>query len=306
MPVERVSRDAWKRRALPEGRLPLRMIDRSLSEKGENAMRLWYQSLTRPEAWPAYSATLRRMLESAADPGTEIAIHGIRNRGGIGDQYRSLEFIETIEVLENVQRAEAEGFDAILLGNIADPGLRAAREMVSIPVLGLCESALFTACQMGATVGLVVSNDKHHGKIVENVTLYGLTTRVSAIERMQVDRLVDLDAAFSPGPVRQRILDQFMDAATRCVERGAEVVIPAVGVAMVLLADAGIVDAGRGAPVLNGSIALLKAGETAVKMHRLMGGRYASRRGAYAQPPPGQIAELRAAYGSIFPSIKAG
>lgn len=269
-------------------------------------MRLWYQSLTRPEAWPAYNATLRRMLDAAADPGTHIDIHGITKRGGIGDQYRSLEFIETIEVLENVTRAEAEGYDAVLLGNIADPGLRAAREMVSIPVLGLCESALFTACQMGATIGMVVSNDKHHGKIVENVLLHGLSNRVVAIERMQVDRLVDLDAAFGPGEARSRILDQFHIATTRCVERGAEVVIPAVGVAMVLLADAGIVEAGRGAPVLNGAIALLKNAEAAVKLDRLMGGRFTSRRGAYGQPPVMQIAELRGAYGDIFPKLQAG
>lgn len=268
-------------------------------------MRLWYQSLTRPEAWPAYSAALRRTLTQAADPGTEIAIHGITRRGGIGDQYRSLEFIETIEVLENVQRAQAEGFDAVLLGNIADPGLRAAREIANIPVLGLCESALLTACQMGASVGLVVSNDKHHAKILENVTTYGLTSRVAAVERMRVDRLVDLDAAFGEGETRQRILDQFAAAATRCVERGAEVVIPAVGVAMVLLAEAGITDAGGGAPVLNGSIALLKAGEAAVKLNRLMGGRFTSRRGAYAQPPAAQIEELRRHYGPIFPHIQA-
>ncbi|MFC7542707.1 hypothetical protein ACFQU2_29005 [Siccirubricoccus deserti] len=83
--------------------------------------------MTRPDAWPAYSAALRRLLSTAADPGTEFAVHGITRRGGIGDQYRSLEFIETIEVLENATRAEAEGFDAVLLGNIADPGLRQAR-----------------------------------------------------------------------------------------------------------------------------------------------------------------------------------
>lgn len=268
-------------------------------------MRLWYQSLTRPEAWPAYNAALRRILQNAADPGTEIEIHGITRRGGIGDQYRSLEFIETIEVLDNVARAEAEGFDAVLLGNIADPGLRAAREMATIPVLGLCESALMWGCQMGASVGLVVSNDKHHNKIVENVAIYGMGARVAAVERMQVDRLVDLDAAFGPGETRQRILDQFTDAAARCVARGAEVVIPAVGVAMVLLAEAGITEAGGGAPVLNGSVALLKAGETAVKLNRLMGGRFTSRRGAYAQPPASQIEELRKHYGAIFPNIQA-
>ena len=53
-------------------------------------MRLWYQSLTRPDAWPAYSAALRRLIDTAADPGTTVEIHGIGGRGGVGDQYRSL------------------------------------------------------------------------------------------------------------------------------------------------------------------------------------------------------------------------
>ncbi len=257
-------------------------------------MRLWYQSLTRAEAWPAYTAALRRMLAAAADPGTEVLIRGIAGRGGIGDQYRSLEFVETIEVLENVARAEAEErCDAVLLGNIADPGLRPAREMASVPVLGLCETALLTACQMGASTGLVVANEKHRTRVLDNVALYGLGARVAAVEVMRVDRLLDLDAAFAEGPARQSVLAGFRAAAEACVARGAEVVIPAAGVAMVLLA-----------PVLNAAVALLKAGEAAVKLDRLMGGRFTSRRGAYAQPPPGQIAELRQAYGgAIFPRV---
>ncbi|MBM3587030.1 MAG: hypothetical protein FJX33_04315 [Alphaproteobacteria bacterium] len=58
-------------------------------------------------------------------------------------------------------RADAEGFDAVLLGNIVDPGLRIGREIAGIPVLGLCEASLLTACQMGAAIGIVFSNDKH-------------------------------------------------------------------------------------------------------------------------------------------------
>ena len=53
-------------------------------------MKLWYQSLTRPGAWPTYAKALRRLLDATTDPGTEIAIHGIEQRGGIGDQYRYL------------------------------------------------------------------------------------------------------------------------------------------------------------------------------------------------------------------------
>ncbi|MGG5811117.1 aspartate/glutamate racemase family protein [Falsiroseomonas sp. CW058] len=269
-------------------------------------MKLWYQSLTRPDAWPEYQAALLRVLARAADPGTQVDVHGIEQRGGVGDQYRRLEFIETIEVLDNVARAEAEGYDAVLLGNIADPGLRTAREMATIPVVGLCETSLFTACQMGVSVGLVVSNDKHFSRVQENVALYGMTTRVVAVERMAVDRLVDLDEAFREGAVRDRILGQFHAAAEACVARGAEVVIPAVGVAMVLLAEAGIHETVKDTPVLCGPMALVQAGQAAVKLHGLMGGRFASRRGAYAQPPAGQIEELRRYYGPVYPKVRPG
>ena len=87
-------------------------------------MRLWYQSMTRPTAWAAYNEALRAVLDAAKDSRTTIEVHGSEKRGGVGDQYRYLEFIEAREVLENVERATREGFDAFLIGNIADPGLR--------------------------------------------------------------------------------------------------------------------------------------------------------------------------------------
>jgi len=266
-------------------------------------MKLWYQSLTRASAWPEYNRVLRRTLDRVADPGTEIVVHGIAKRGGVGDQYRSLEFVETIEVLENVARAEAEGYDAVLLGNVADPGLREAREIADIPVLGLCETSLHVACLMGASFGLVGSNEKHRARILENVVRYRLEHRLAAFERMTLERLPDLDLAFTEGAVRTRILGEFRAAAEACAAAGAEVVIPAVGVVMALVAEAGIDEARPGTPILNGIVALVKMGETAVRMRRLMGGRFTSRRAAYAQPPAGLIRELRHFYGPVFPRV---
>ncbi|MSQ20434.1 MAG: hypothetical protein EXR39_12960 [Betaproteobacteria bacterium] len=120
-----------------------------LSNGQDFPMRLWYQSLTRPTAWVAYNEALRAVLDAAKDAGTTIEVHGIERRGGIGDQYRYLEFIETGEVLENVERATHEGFDAFLIGNIADPGLREAREITDMPVLGLGELSVHLANMMG-------------------------------------------------------------------------------------------------------------------------------------------------------------
>jgi hypothetical protein len=48
----------------------------------------------------------------------------------------------------------------------------------------------------------------------------------------------------------------------------------------------------------------VKLGEMAVKLDRLMGGRFTSKRLCYAPPPPDQIAELRRHYGdTIYPTV---
>jgi allantoin racemase len=124
-------------------------------------MKIWYQSMTKVSAWPAYNVALREVISSVCDAGTEFEVHGIEGAGGVGDQYRYLEFIETQEVLANVERATREGFDAFLIGNIADPGLREARE------------------------------------ITENFRRYGHTHMLHSARSMQMVRLVDLDDGFS-------------------------------------------------------------------------------------------------------------
>ncbi len=264
-------------------------------------MRLWYQSMTRPQAWPGYNARLRQVLATACDPGTEIEVHGITVRGGVGDQYRYLEFIETQEVLDNVQRATREGFDAFLIGNIGDPGLREARELTSIPVLGLCETSALLACSMGANFSLVTGNAKHAPKIVENIGRYGLRDRLHSVERMTVERLVDLDAGFSDPAVRAKLREEFLTAARRASEAGAEVVIPAVGVLMTLLAEEEIFSVDQTVPILNGVYALVKSGEAAVRTRALMKGNWTSKRAMYAPPPPSQMEEIRAYYGDVYP-----
>ena len=42
-------------------------------------------------------------------------------------------------------------------------------------------------------------------------------------------------------------------------------------------------------PILNGITNLVKLGETAVKLNRMMGGRFTSKKCVYAPPPPDQI-----------------
>lgn len=260
--------------------------------------------MSRQEAWGEYNKALRRILDRVKDPDTEIEVHGITKRGGLADQFHYLDYLESGEVMENVQIATKRGFDAFLIGNIGDPGIHACREITTMPVLGLCETALHTACLMGNNFSLVTINEKFTPRIIDNVHRYKLERRLVAVNRMTIDRINDLDEGFTKASARKRIFDQFMRAADANVEQGAEVIIAAGGVVMALLAEFGVHQAAKNTPILNGIVSLVKIGEAAVKMNRIMGGTFLSKRLYYAPPGSDQINEIRKYYGDVYPTVK--
>jgi allantoin racemase len=146
-----------------------------------NAMRLCYQSLARENQATLYGAALRNIVASCADPGTGIDIHGIAEAAGIGVHYRLLEHHDTREVIYNAIRAEKEGYDAFLVGNISDAGLAEVREVVNIPCLGM-----HLACMMGANFGLVMISRKWSARVLENVRRYGLEHRLAGAEKAEI------------------------------------------------------------------------------------------------------------------------
>ncbi len=264
-------------------------------------IRLWYQSLSRDGAWTPYRDTLRRSLDAIKDPETEIHIAGTTRTGGVADQYRYLELLATVEVLENCQRAVREGYDAFLIGNIADPGLVQAREIANIPVLGLCDTAMHAACLMGASFGFVTLNEKYGPKLRENAARAGLSSRLAGVGRMDLDRILDMNAGFADPARRQELAEAFLDVAD--TPEAPEVVIAGGGVMMALLAEAGVTRTRKGATVLNGVLSLVKMAEAAVRMDRLLGGAFTSKRLTAAPPGPDQIAEIRRFCGDVYPTV---
>src|SRR5262245_30231421 len=113
-------------------------------------MGLWYQSLgvSRRSKDGPYVQALNKVVARAAAPGTTVDVFGLSEGRAVADQYRYLEHLDTQEILDNGLKAEREGYDAFLIGNIFEPGLHALRELINIPVLGLCESSVHVACLM--------------------------------------------------------------------------------------------------------------------------------------------------------------
>jgi allantoin racemase len=268
-------------------------------------MRLFCQSLgvTRRSTSGAYAARLSAILARAASPGTTVELRGLTEGRAIADQYRYLEYLDTAEILDNGLTAERDGYDAFLIGNIFEPGLHVLRELLNIPVLGLCESSVFVACLMGTSFSVVNVNPKFERCVTENISSYGLSGRLVSIDRMQVERPAVFDRAFEDRAVRDGIIEQFRGAARRGLEKGAETVIPAGGIVMTLLAESGMHEI-DGAPVVNGLYALVKIGELTASLKTLTG-HFTSKRMTYAPPSGTLLDDIRRTYGShIYPEAR--
>lgn len=265
-------------------------------------MKLFYQSMgvARRSSSGLYAQSLSQLLTRSAAPGTAVDVHGLSAGAAIADQYRYLEYLDTQEILSNGLRAEQEGYDAVLIGNIFDPGLHELREALNIPVLGLCECSIHLACMMGPGFSIVNVNPKFVRKVTENIARAGLAQRLVSIEHMQVERGAVLDSAFEDDTVRQMVVDQFSAAARRGIAKGAEVVIPAGGIVMSILAKSAVHAIDK-APIVNGVIGLLKVAELAVQIKQLTG-VFTSKAMMYAPPTGALLRDIRQAYGAnLYP-----
>ncbi len=276
-------------------------------------MKLWYQSFIRPidhdnkpvatlEMTP-FGGMLRKLLDSCASPGTEIHIEGQKNSSGFGVHYRFLEYNDTREVIYNAIRAEKEGYDAYIVGNISDAGLREAREMVNIPVLGVCESTLHFACIMGVTFGLITISEKWTPRLLENVRRYGLDSRLAGVEALDTSPL-ELKKAVHDKSLRDGVISDIMAAAKRLLKKGAEVIVPAGGDVVVFLADQKIYQL-EGAPIIVSHAAVVKMAEAAVRMREAMGGVFTAKHLQYAAPTGDFLKRVRDFYGpDVYPGAK--
>lgn len=74
---------------------------------------------------------------------------------------------------------ERERADAYVIACFSDPGLRAARERTSAPVLGIAESAFVSALTLGARFGIIAILETSIPRHLRYVEAMGLGTRLA-------------------------------------------------------------------------------------------------------------------------------
>lgn len=85
-----------------------------------------------------------------------------------------------------IAETEAGGIDGVFVNCFGDPGVRATREKLTVPVFGGFEPALYLALGLGDTVGVVTVLKNVVPMICGNIARAGLERRVTSVRTLDM------------------------------------------------------------------------------------------------------------------------
>ena len=114
---------------------------------------------------------------------TEVEIRSVKPglRGDNVNDFDNLFFdlLNKRQVADVIVQAEREGFDAAVVGCFGDTGVKEARAVVGIPIIGAGEISVLFACMLGQKMGIIATNMPGQiSAIEEKIALMGLKDRV--------------------------------------------------------------------------------------------------------------------------------
>lgn len=248
-------------------------------------MKIWYQSASAygfEPVWDEYGKTLEQQCRAVLRPDTQLRVAGIPVMVRDIENWRGLQYFQNIETLNNMRRAEEEGYDAFVIGCTLDVGLAEGRSLLDIPVVGISETAYHMAMTLGRMFAVVTSSSAFCEMYGEQAVRYGVDRRYLP-GRYIVDASEEeiATALGRPGP----LLDKFLATAERAVQDGASVIVPGPAFLATLAYRAGVTQV-LGAPVLDTISLAVKTAEMQAELWRT-GLRPSRRIGVYQRPEGG-------------------
>ncbi|MGI9491054.1 MAG: aspartate/glutamate racemase family protein [Geminicoccaceae bacterium] len=126
--------------------------------------------------------TVAKEARRAASTDTEIiAVTGKKGPSIIGG--RAENALGAVSSLE-LAAEHATGVDAVLLAVSFDSGLKPLRELLSVPVVGMSEAAMLTACMVGGRFSMVTFGERAVALYQELADDYGLAQRCAGVRSL--------------------------------------------------------------------------------------------------------------------------
>lgn len=224
----------------------------------------------------AVTETLCTVARKAAGPGTEIA-PATGSFGAALISHRAEAAVAEHAVLQAIA-AHHEGCDGVLIGVSTDPALAAARALLPLPVVGMTEAALLTACMLGGRFGLVTFNSAAVPLYREVVERHGLASRLAGFGT--------IDLSFADAYAQREALSEaIIEIAHELIENERAEVLILAGAATAGLPA--ILQDQVPVPLLDGIVCGVLLTESLVRL-----GVPTPRKGSYAAPADNTITGL--------------
>ena len=225
--------------------------------------------LINPNISDSVSALIESEARRAASPGTQVSV--LTAPFGVAYIETRFEALIGAYAAATLAAEHRAAHDAIVVAAFGDPGLAGIREALDIPVLGLTESALMSACLLGQRFSIIAISRRITAWYRECVAAHGLLDRLASIRHLDqplqdIGRVQDDHAALLKA-LCERAVDE--DGADVIILAGA----PLAGLARSIKSDLPV-------PVVDGVSSAVRHAETLVSLKP----RPATR-GSFAPPP---------------------
>ncbi|NKB35982.1 MAG: hydrogenase expression protein HupH [Gammaproteobacteria bacterium] len=183
------------------------------------------------------------------------------------------------DTLIKILEAEAEGCDAVVINCLGDPALSPAREIVNIPVVGPCQSAMHLANMLGDNFAIVSVLDNVRLLLEHLGAKYGLSERYVGFDYVNISVLdleSDMDALIDS--LTEKSIPLIKDNKANSIILGCTGMLGcAQGIRQRLLAE------GLDVPVIDPLVAAIQMAEAMINSD------LSHSRHAYQTPPPKDI-----------------
>jgi Asp/Glu/hydantoin racemase len=263
------------------------------------AMRLWHQSRTELARLPKYADAMAAHFRLVGQPDTVVDLHGlapstyVTEYPGYDNRYVYLAYLHSLQILRNVQQAEAEGYDGFLIMNLPESIHEEAQSLVGIPVVSYAQAAMYSAAMLGRRFAILTMIDEYVPLYEAHITKYGMQSRAWGVQSLGQDYRTVFEAFDDPAPVVDRVTEVTRRLAR---EQGVDVVIPGEAPVSTVLSVAGLTRVDEIA-VVDCIGVTLKFGEMLVDLARTTGLRASASDFFSARPPAARLAEVERFYG---------
>lgn len=183
--------------------------------------------LLNPNTSEGVTRRIAEAAEPAAAPGTKLtAVTATRGVPYIATRAEAV--IGGAVALEMLAELHKD-FDAAIIAAFGDPGLGGARELFSLPVIGLAEAGMLTACMLGRRFSIVTFAQALAPWYEECVAWHGLEGRCGGVHC--------LDGSFaSINDVQEEKADLLVDLANQAILKDDSDVVVLAGAPLAGLA----------------------------------------------------------------------